>query len=246
MGSKFYSIMNGIDTRPKDKKTPKIPYNQMTKEEKLHHTKNKMQQYDCEKLKLLSAFYLHGNKHLPFEIFCQNAHCIYLHHFNDHKFCNKDWCKSKRYENDGIELPPNNELNKKFRNKVEHSELYDKIYHGILPYLTKEALAMCYHPFCTKKNETLNRKATAPAPKDRFFGGSSTLNDRLRMVAIVDSVGYEEGMSRVMEKLGIKMYDSVKEWTRRKDKENNWRKIYATKPEIKWKRSKKGKVKILN
>lgn len=93
--------------------------------------------------------------------------------------------------------------------------------------------------FLHSKNEALNRKATATAPKDRFYGGSSTLTDRLRMVAIVDSIGYEEGTRRVMEKLGIQMYESVNVWAKRKDREKQWRKVHSNKPEIKWKRSKK-------
>jgi len=58
-------------------------------------------------------------------------------------------------------------------------ELFDKITCGMKPYLTEEALAMCYHPFCTQKNESLNRSCTATAPKDRFYGGTNTLSDRL-------------------------------------------------------------------
>ena len=88
------------------------------------------------------------------------------------------------------------------------------------PYLTKEALKMCHHPFCTQKNESLNRKSTAKAPKDRFYGGTNTLSDRLRMIVNEDSIGYvQEAINRVYEKIGISVLDTLDEWANRKDKE---------------------------
>jgi hypothetical protein len=89
----------------------------LTKEEQEHRSKNNMQKYDCEKIKVLAGYYLHGNKHLPFEEYCQKAHCIYLHHFNDHSCCNRKWCKPLRCKEDGTELPADYCVNNKFRDK---------------------------------------------------------------------------------------------------------------------------------
>ena len=63
-------------------------------------------------------------------------------------------------------------------------------------YLSKKSLKMCTHNFWTQKNKSLNRKATAMAPKDRFYGGTASLSNRLKMVAIVDSIGYEKGLKK--------------------------------------------------
>jgi hypothetical protein len=51
------------------------------------------EKYDCEKIKVLAGYYLHGNKQLPFDEYCKKAHCMYLHHFNDHCCCDTQWCK---------------------------------------------------------------------------------------------------------------------------------------------------------
>ena len=194
------------------------------KAEQEHRTKNSIQKYDCEKIKVLAGYYLHGNKHLLFK-----DYCIYLHHFNDHSLCHRKWCRVKRCTEDKTDLLADYCVNNKFRDKEEHAELFEKIKAGMEPYLTKEALKMCYHPFCTQKNEALNRKSTATAPKDRFFGGTNTLSDRLRMVAIEDSVGYLEAIKRVYGKIDIRPLDTLTEWAKRKDKASNRMKEYRGK-----------------
>jgi hypothetical protein len=106
---------------------------------------------------------------------------MYLHHFNDHSCCHRKWCKPLRYKEDGLELPADYCFNNKFRDKEQHGELFEKVKAGMETFLTPEALKMCYHPFCTQKNESLNRKSTATAPKDRFYGGTNTtLADRYK------------------------------------------------------------------
>jgi hypothetical protein len=152
------------------KRPPKKPWKDCTPEEKLHRAKNNMPKYDCEKIKVLAGYYLHGNKYLPFQEYHQKAHCIYLHHFNDHSCCNRKWCKLLRCKEDGLEFPGDYCVNNnKFRDKQQHAELFEKVKAEMVPFLTPESLKMCYHPFCTQKNESLNRKSTATAPKIDFM-----------------------------------------------------------------------------
>src|SRR5687768_9273965 len=122
MASKLYTTMNGTDTRPKEMQPKAIPQNQMTKEDKIFELKNKLQKYDCEKMKLLAAYYLHKNQDKPFKEFCANAHCIYLHYFNDHTLCSIDWCKVKRCQDKGLCVPDNYGVNRKFCDKIEHKD----------------------------------------------------------------------------------------------------------------------------
>ena len=136
-------------------------------------------------------------------------------------------------------MPTDYCVNNKFRDKELHAELYDKVKAGMAPFLTTKALKMCYHPFCTQKNESLNRKSTATAPKDRFYGGINTLADRLRMVAIEDSVGYTEGVTRVFSSMGIPLCDTVREWWRRKDHKGSRKKAYRERIDIKIQRAQK-------
>ena len=136
----------------------------------------------------MARYYLKSNKNLLFEEYCWWAPCIYLNNFNDHSLCNRKWCKPLRCKEDETELPANYSVNTKFRDKVEHAELFEKIKAGLDTYFSKEAFRMCYHSFCMQKNESLNRKGAATAPKDRFYEGTSTLSDHLRMVVIEDSL----------------------------------------------------------
>ena len=63
--------------------------------------------------------------------------------------------------------------------------------------------------------------------------------DRLRMVAIEDSVGYTEGVTRVFSSMGIPLCDTVREWCRQKDHEASRKKAYRERTDIKIKRAQK-------
>ena len=104
-------------------------------------------------------------------------------------------------------------------------------------YLSEDSLKMCYHNFCTQKNESLNRKATAMAPKDRFYGGTASLSDRLKMVAIIDSIGYEKGMKKVLINLGLDFNSVINDWSIKKDNENHQKQKYKQRKKTRKKRS---------
>lgn len=86
-----------------------------------------MQKYYCEKIKLLASYYLHGNKDMTMEDYWNRAPCIFLHHFNDQSCCDTKWCKVKRCLEEGISIPTNYCVNKKFGDKHQHAGLYKKI-----------------------------------------------------------------------------------------------------------------------
>ena len=249
IGSMCYDIKQGKDPSKEKKRggapnQKKKPWHECTSEEQEHRSKNKMQKYDCEKIKVLAGYYLHGNRHLPFGDYFKNSHCIYLHHFNDQSLCHSKWCKVKRCHENGTDLPADYCVNNKFRDKEEHAELFGKVKAGMQTYLTTEALQMCYHPFCTQKNESLNRKSTATAPKDRFYGGTKTLSDRLRMVVIEDTLGYVEAINRVLGHLGIAAFDTLTEWSRRKDSVANRQMLCREKKENKINHAQKRKTEM--
>jgi hypothetical protein len=57
------------------------------------------------------------------------------------------------------------------------------------------------------------------APKDKFFGNTCTLHDRLQMVVIEDSIGYKAVMQALLKELGLPFTTIFKEWCHRKDQE---------------------------
>ncbi len=62
-----------------------------------------------------------------------------------------------------------------------------------------------YHLFQSQKSESLHQQITRLAPKDKHFSGTMALSDRVSLVVITDSVGYETGMLLVFDELGMKL-----------------------------------------
>jgi len=199
---------------------------------------------ECHRLKKYAGLFFKKNKQLPFEEFKRRAPCMYLHHFGDHSCCDIEWCKPlQSTRTDGIDpfvMTPayctkyrdkNNELDKKVFELVEQN---------YAPYMTDVHLYQCYHGFDTNKNESLNRKCSATAPKDRHFSGTMSLADRFMYVAIHDSVGHKEAIRRVLQQVGINVECNcpvLEEWARRVDNDKKNKAAYRQKPENKRKRS---------
>jgi hypothetical protein len=116
--------------------------------------------------------------------------------------------------------------------------LYDKVKKKVMYLLTEEKMREVHHPFNTQKNETLQRQATAVAPKDRFLGGKMQLYDRLRLVTILDSVGKYEGFSRLFRSMGLPVLHPVLAlWAATKDRHDKTKYNYKRRPAIKRKRA---------
>lgn len=163
---------------------------------------------------------------------------MYLHHFNDHSLCNVQWCKILQSQRtDGIQptvIPVG--YMKRFRHRVTDLKLLEKLQELYAPYLSSESLYQCYHEHDTNKNESLNRKCTAVAPKDKYLSGTKSLEDRIHLVVVTDSVGYEQGLERILAKLQMDLElvaPMIAEWTSRldnkKEKQSIWRKLPAVK-----------------
>jgi hypothetical protein len=175
---------------------------------------------ECHKIKKYAGLYFKKNiKNLPFDEFCRRAPCMFLHHFNEHSCCDIKWCKvlqSKR--TDGVQPTVlTAAYMKRFRDVALDSKTYKAVESVFTPYLTEDHLYQCYHGTDTNKNESLNRKCSATAPKDRYFSGTKTLCDRFNFVIIHDSIGYVKGMIRLLNKLGMHLplvCPVLEEWAR--------------------------------
>jgi len=203
----------------------------------------KMSKEEALKLKKYAGYYLKQdtNLQLPFTEFCRRAPCMYLHHFNDHHLCDIKWCKILQSQRtDGVQptVLPAGYL-RQFRHRENDKKLFDKLEELYTPYLSKEPLWQCYHGDDTNKNESLNRKCTAVAPKDKYLSGTKSLEDRLCLVVVIDSVGYVRGMKRVLSKIGIDMdlvAPVVAEWSSRLDNKKAKQAAWRKKPEVKRRR----------
>ena len=202
--------------------------------------------YDCDRIKHLAGHFFKQkiNQNLSFDEFCDRSHCIYLHHFDIHTNCDKEWCKRKQVESGIIterDLPDDYSIaGGHFRGTETdgQKQFFELIKKHLSPYVTTDMLRQVYHSFSTQKNESLNRKMVAVADKNRFLGGTMTLNDRCLLVVITDSVGYEEGWKCIHKKLGIPYHPVLQEYARRRDKEENNAKVRYKTPKVKKKRVK--------
>jgi len=64
-------------------------------------------------------------------------------------------------------------------------------------------LKQVHHLFMSQKSESLHQQITRFAPKDKHFSNTMSLSDRVALLVITDSVGYEEGISLICGELGI-------------------------------------------
>jgi hypothetical protein len=196
---------------------------------------------ECLNAKRHIGYYIKKNQHLPQKVFVSKGKCVFLHLFNDHSCCDVSWCtklKADRELDPQKKVAIDNPL--KYRNTNTKNEMifYHKVRDKVLPLLTEQKMNEVYHPFHIQKNETLQRQATAVAPKDRFLGGRMQLYDRLWLVTILDSVGELEGISRIFASIGLPRLHSVMAlWAANKDRKDNRRHDYKRKPAVKRKRA---------
>ncbi len=87
---------------------------------------------------------------------------------------------------------------------------------------THENLLMLMHPYDSQKNEALNRAFIKQAPKGIVFSKTFSLFDHLSFVIIIGSIGYEEGLKRILaDVFGLheENLSTVLEcWAKREDK----------------------------
>jgi hypothetical protein len=199
-----------------------------------------LHKWECLKLKKLAGYYFKdpANQELPFEEFKCKAHCIYLHHFNDHSCCNESWCKVLKSRRQIDPLPLTEQYMKRFRCKEKDRELFLLLKKGYETYLRDEALLQIHHLYSTNKNESLNRRITSVAPKDRYFSGTMSLSDRVSKVVITDSIGYMNGYKRILHKVNssLELPPILQEWCKRKDRRYFMNDLHHKKPEVKKRR----------
>jgi len=179
-----------------------------------------MNKTGCECLIRNFGYVVKQNRNKTMEEFVKALKATFDHHFDKHDYCNPSWCNfredSRRKSPDAIRL--------KFRNTNNpiNKGIYDelKVIHD--NYTSHENLLMMFHLFDSQKNEAMNRAFLKLAPKNIVFSKTSTLFDRLSFVVIIDSVGYEDGIKRILAHLFQKQDNVVDtvilEWARREDR----------------------------
>jgi len=163
---------------------------------KIEKTVKGMKKSDCECYIRNFGYAVKQNRHKSFEEFETAMKAVLEHHFDNHEFCSPVWCHfredSHRKSDDTTRAKLRNLSVEE--NKVVYIEM-KKIHDAAT---TRENLLMLLHGYDSQKNEALNRAFTKLAPKNIVFSKTFSLFDRLSFVIIIDSVGYAEGLRRLL------------------------------------------------
>ncbi len=139
------------------------------------------------------------------------------------------WCKYKGNQ----ELIDKAASKNRYRDKKKDMELYKLVLEIWEHFGTDLMMEQVYHLFTSQKSESLHQQITRVAPKDKHFSGTMALSDRVSLVVITDSVGYESGMLLVFEELGITLPDVTIQYLRQRNEKREYDKVYRNRPDRK-------------
>jgi len=158
---------------------------------------------DCERLKRNFNFWQRQNRNETYEVFKSRYPAVIEHHYGNHAYCQGKeeggWCKYKGNDDMIEEAKRQN----RYRDKDADLDQYKLVLKIWEHFGTDLMLKQVHHLFMSQKSESLHQQITRVAPKDKHFSNTMSLSDRVAMVVITDSVGYEEGISLICEEMGI-------------------------------------------
>ena len=213
---------------------------------------------DAMRFKRYFGFMLKQARNLTIEEMSVKFKAVVEHLFNNHLFCSPEWCKplraAKNKTNDlpiccpvdlGDRLPspdspePNETPQWYYRSKEEHPKLYSQILNAYAPYTTPERIAESNHPYDTQLNESLNNVVSRYAPKNRTYGTTMSLSNRIAIVIGVHNLGHLGFWKEVYHLIGLPMSTDLHNNLLRKDGRKDLKRKYNEKKEVKSKRAKK-------
>jgi len=115
---------------------------------------------------------------------------------------------------------------RRYHDKNTEQELYKAVQAIWLHFNTEEMLQQSHHPYWCQKSESLNQMVTVFAPKDKHLLGSMSLSDQVALVVIIDSIGYAQGISAIMEEVGCTLPASTIEHLKQCDAKHQYDKVY--------------------
>jgi len=87
-------------------------------------------------------------------------------------------------------------------------------------------LGQVYHHFMSQKSESLHQQITQVAPKDKHFSSSMALSDRVALVLVMDSVGYESSMQMIFDEIGLDLPPVTRQYLLCSDEQRQYDHLY--------------------
>jgi hypothetical protein len=157
------------------------------------------------------GYMVKGLKRLPEEKFLSAANAVLDHHFDEHKSCGA-WCKRRRLNSE------QREASARFYRCMEKDAGMYKMLQGLLArFITLDKLKEVAHPMDTQVNESLNNTISWLAPKNKCYGGSQSLRNRISIAVGINALGLQKYFKRLFHALGIKMTPNVIHFLTMKD-----------------------------
>jgi hypothetical protein len=201
--------------------------------------KERMKSFDAERMKRNLGCCFKQSVGKSFDELQKAMKGCFGHMYNQHENCDAKWCRYKGKPELIKEAEP------RFGIIPSHKHTITKKVHD--QYATDEMMRMCHHPFSSQKNESFNKKVTKLAPKDKCFGRTKSLEDRVRFAVILDSVGYVEGIGELMMAIYGEDFQCsavAQRWCAQADTKERTRREYVKLPPVKRRRGHKTRVKI--
>jgi hypothetical protein len=186
---------------------------------------------DAERIKRNFNFWCRLYWHETEEMFKWRSNAVIEHHFNDHRWCDPEWCAILN-----TELAEKKKLQCKYRSKLEDMAFYVQAKKALAIYTSKEALRDLRHGFHSNKCESLNSFITKALPKNKHTCLSNVNRARSNVIVGIDSLGYEQYYKRLFSKTGLAYTEVTRRHHKRIDKRRFTQAIYKKKPESKRKR----------
>ena len=232
---------------------------------------------ECKKLDALRfkryfGYMLRQARHLELEDMSIKFKAVIEHLFDNHIYCDAQWCRPLRIEQQNDNNLPQGSLCMKigitigernrppspvfptpteppqsyYRSKTEHSKLYDQMQRAYAPYTTPERIRESQHPYDTQLNESLNNVVAKFAPKNRTYAHSMSLSNRIAIVIGSHNYGSLRFWSKVYDSLSLPMSSALLNHLMFIDKKKKRKRIHNEKFENKQKRTKKANENIRN
>ena len=226
------------------------------------------QQVDALRFKKYFGYMLKQARELTMSDITTRSIAVLEHLFDNHLFCDTEWCEPLRITKLNTNSPINNCLIDQgdhppsptspesipspskpwyYRSKENNPELYDQMKKAYYPYITPERLLQSLHPWDTQLNESLNNVVAKYCPKDRTYSSTMSHSNRISIVIGLHNLDYIHFWSSVLNEIGIPMSRSLRDNLESAEKRKQTKRKYQKKRCVKKKRSKDkhDKMKIL-
>jgi hypothetical protein len=162
-----------------------------------------MSDMDVTRLGKNYGYMIRTLKKIPEESFVDAGKAVVEHHYDNHEFCGQ-WCPRKR-----LTEHERNLSDRVYRNKERDAKLYAVINQIAARFLSLPRLKELAHVMDTQVNESMNNTISWMAPKNKCFGGSQSLRNRISIAVGINTLGLHRYFKRLFHALGITMTPNI-------------------------------------